>query len=78
MTKVILILKANLDIKSEQTAPSGSIYLFSDHFKIRISNHGGHKLKPNAYDLRSDAETNSKKRIYNIKDINSLIKKLTK
>ena len=61
-------------------ADSGSVYISFTGSKvreIRISNHTGHKLKPNVWQLRSDAMTsrkNPKNRVYNTKDINQMIK----
>ena len=61
-------------------AKSGSVYISFTGSKvreIRISNHSGHKLKPNVWQLRSDAMTSRKQpknRIYNTKDINQMIK----
>lgn len=61
-------------------ADSGSVYIsFTDSKvrEIRISNHTGHKLKPNVWQLRPDAMTsrkNPKNRVYNTKDINQMIK----
>lgn len=61
---------------------SGSFYISligSKVRQIRVSNHSGHKLKRNVWELRSDAMTSRKKpfnRVYNIKDINVLISEL--
>ena len=60
-------------------APTGSVYISFTGSKvreIRISNHTGQKLKPNVWQLRSDAMTsrkNPKNRVYNTKDVNQLI-----
>lgn len=76
-----LIVNALKEFNPEvHTATSGSTYIKFTGSKvreIRISNHSGHKLKPNVWELRSDSMTtrkNPKNRVYNFKDVNKMIK----
>ncbi len=61
-------------------APTGSVYVKFTGSKVkevRISNHKGHKLSRNTWELRSDAMTSRKNpanRVYNSRDVKSLIK----
>lgn len=58
---------------------TGSVYVSFSNSTIkgvRISDHNGHKLKQNVWQLRSDAMTsrkNPKNRVYNVKDLSLLI-----
>lgn len=60
-------------------ASSGSVYIYLSNSKVkcvRVANHNGRSIKPNVWELRTDAMTsrkNPKNRIYNIKAVNSLI-----
>lgn len=44
---------------------------------IRVSDHIGHKLRKRQFDLRSDNATYSRYRIYNFRDVNKLISRIT-
>ena len=62
-------------------ATTGSIYIElkgSKVLEIRISNHSGHKLKRNVWEVRSDAMTKRSKfnRVYNVKSLSQMIKDL--
>lgn len=60
-------------------ASTGSIYISFTGSKVRevrISNHSGHKLKRNVWELRTDAmsKRDGSNRIYNSKSVSQLIK----
>ena len=81
LDKIVTALKAFSPVVHE--ADSGSVYISFTGSKvreIRISNHTGHKLKRNVWQVRSDAMTTRGKnkaannRVYNVKDVTQLVK----
>ena len=62
---------------SDYMAGTGSYYFSVGDLQIRVSNHSGHSLPRSNFSVRTDAQTKSKDRVYNAKDISILVKKVS-
>lgn len=70
--------KFNPEVKISGTGSAYISFTGSKVKRVRISDHAGHKLKRNTWEIRSDAMTCRKSRnnnrVYNAKDIDKFIK----
>ena len=62
---------------SDRRAETGSYYFSVGNLQIRVSNHSGHSLSRREFSVRTDAQTKSKDRVYNAKDIRLLVKRFS-
>ena len=62
---------------SDHMASTGSYYFTVGKLQIRVANHSGHSLPRSNFSVRTDAQTKSKDRVYNAKDISLLVKKVS-
>ena len=62
---------------SDNRADTGSYYFSVGNLQIRVSNHPGHSMSRREFSVRTDAQTKSKDRVYNAKDISILVKKVS-